>query len=99
MRLVEADHWLEKDESFTSAPCVSTCITWARPFAEDLIVAVPGEGVIFSGDILFAGRIPFVGEADSKEWLVPHRPAARHEAGADGHRHGQVSRDPGKDLT
>ncbi len=37
---------------------------------EDLVVVVPQEGVVFSGDILFTGRVPFVGTADSKAWLA-----------------------------
>jgi glyoxylase-like metal-dependent hydrolase (beta-lactamase superfamily II) len=37
---------------------------------EDLMVYVPSEKVLFAGDLVFRGRIPFVGNADSKGWLV-----------------------------
>ena len=37
---------------------------------EDLVVHVPSEGVLFSGDLIFRGRVPFVGNANSKQWLV-----------------------------
>jgi glyoxylase-like metal-dependent hydrolase (beta-lactamase superfamily II) len=65
---------------------------------EDVIVVVPGEGVIFSGDILFAGRIPFVGEADSRQWLerIDRLLTLKPVLMVTGH--GQVSRDPVKDL-
>ena len=36
---------------------------------EDLMLMVEGEGVLFAGDLMFAGRVPFVGDADSKGWL------------------------------
>jgi glyoxylase-like metal-dependent hydrolase (beta-lactamase superfamily II) len=36
---------------------------------EDLIIYVPSEKVLFAGDLVFRGRIPFVGNADSRGWL------------------------------
>lgn len=38
--------------------------------AEDLLLYVENEGVLFAGDLFFSGRIPFVGNADSAAWLV-----------------------------
>ena len=35
----------------------------------DLTMLVEPDKVLFSGDIIFQGRIPFVGSADSKKWL------------------------------
>ena len=37
---------------------------------EDLAVYVPSEGVLFAGDLVFRGRVPFVGEADSRRWIA-----------------------------
>ena len=37
---------------------------------EDILVYVPSEGVLFAGDLVFQGRIPYVGNADSKGWLL-----------------------------
>ncbi|AMO22186.1 MBL fold metallo-hydrolase [Ramlibacter solisilvae] len=37
---------------------------------EDTVVLLPSEGVLFSGDIVFRGRIPFVGQADSRQWIA-----------------------------
>ena len=99
MRLVPADHWLERDESFTLGG-VRFEVHHLGPAhsPEDVIVVVPSEGVIFSGDILFAGRIPFVGEADSRQWLekIDRLLAMKPVLMVTGH--GQVSRDPAKDL-
>jgi len=36
---------------------------------DDLSVFVPAENVLFAGDLMFQGRIPFVGNADSAGWI------------------------------
>ncbi len=38
--------------------------------AEDLVVFLPSEGILFAGDTVFRGRIPFVGQADSGKWIA-----------------------------
>lgn len=35
----------------------------------DLVVFIPDEGVLFSGDIVFDGRLPFLGSGNSRNWL------------------------------
>lgn len=37
---------------------------------EDLIVHDESTGVIFAGDVVFRGRVPFVGHADSRRWIT-----------------------------
>jgi glyoxylase-like metal-dependent hydrolase (beta-lactamase superfamily II) len=37
---------------------------------EDLVVSLPAEGVLFAGDLVFRGRVPFVGLADSRRWIA-----------------------------
>jgi len=37
---------------------------------EDLVVVLPAERVLFAGDIVFRGRVPFVGQADSRHWIA-----------------------------
>ena len=36
---------------------------------EDLALFVEADGALFTGDLVFKGRVPFVGDADSKRWL------------------------------
>lgn len=99
MPLVPADRWLERDETFALGG-VRFEIQYLGPAhsPEDVIVVVPSEGVIFSGDILFAGRIPFVGQADSRLWLerIDRLLALKPRVMVTGH--GKVSRDPVTDL-
>jgi glyoxylase-like metal-dependent hydrolase (beta-lactamase superfamily II) len=68
--LMSADVWI--DQSFTlTIGSVEFKITRVGPAhaPEDLIIYVPSEKVLFAGDLVFRGRIPFVGNADSKGWL------------------------------
>ena len=98
-RLVAADRWLDGDAKFTINGMRFEVIHMGPAHsAEDLIVALPGEGVIFIGDLLSAGRIPFVGEADSKRWLagIDRLLAMKPRVMIPGH--GPVSEDPAKDL-
>jgi glyoxylase-like metal-dependent hydrolase (beta-lactamase superfamily II) len=97
--LVHADRWLEGDESFTMGGVRFEIQHFGPAHSpEDLVVVVPQEGVVFSGDILFTGRIPFVGQADSRAWLarigrlIDLKPRLMVTG------HGEVSRDPSKDL-
>jgi glyoxylase-like metal-dependent hydrolase (beta-lactamase superfamily II) len=99
MKLIGADRWLERDAGFTlGGTRFDVHHLGPAHSPEDLIVVVPSEGVIFSGDILFAGRIPFVGEADSRQWLerIDRLLALKPVLMVTGH--GSVSRDPAQDL-
>lgn len=100
MPVVRADRWLEADESFTLGG-VRFEVAYMGPAhsPEDLIVAVPQEGLLFSGDILYGGRIPFVGGADSKRWLATADRLMAMKPRVMVPGHGAVSRDPAKDLT
>ena len=99
MHFVRADRWLDADTSFTLGG-VRFDIYWFGPAhsPEDLVIAVPGEGVIFCGDLFFTGRIPFVGEADSKAWLqrIDRLIELKPRLMVPGH--GEASREPAKDL-
>jgi glyoxylase-like metal-dependent hydrolase (beta-lactamase superfamily II) len=99
MKIVRADRWLDESTTFTLGG-VRFDIHHLGPAhsPEDVIVVLPGEGVIFSGDILFAGRIPFVGEADSKRWLERIGRLLELKPRIIVTGHGPTSRDPAKDL-
>jgi glyoxylase-like metal-dependent hydrolase (beta-lactamase superfamily II) len=98
-KIVRADRWLEERTDFTLGTTRFEVYHLGPAHSpEDVIVVLPGEGVIFAGDILFAGRIPFVGQADSKRWLdrIDRLLAMKARIMITGH--GTVSRDPARDL-
>lgn len=100
MPIVRPDRWLGEDTAFTLGT-VRFEIHHLGPAhsPEDVIVVLPDEGVVFGGDILFAGRIPFVGEADSRQWLRRIDELLRMEPRVIVTGHGELSRDPVKDLS
>ena len=98
--LVRADRWLDADTSFTLGGIRFELSHFGPAHSpEDLVIVVPSEGVIFSGDILFTGRIPFVGEAVSKAWLERIGKLLTLGPKLMVTGHGEVSRDPAKDLS
>jgi len=99
MKIVRADRWLDEHTTFKLGG-VGFEIHHLGPAhsPEDVIIVVPQEGVVFSGDILFAGRIPFVGEADSRRWLERIDRLLEMKPRIMVTGHGELSRDPEKDL-
>lgn len=69
-QLVPADRWLSGPERFTLGG-VEFVVQPAGPAhtPEDLVVMLPQQGVLIAGDLVFRGRIPFVGQADSARWV------------------------------
>jgi len=68
--LVPADVWIDQSKTITVGG-IEFRISRVGPAhaPEDLIVFVPSESVLFAGDLIFQGRIPFVGNADSRGWM------------------------------
>ena len=98
--LVPATRWLTDDASFSMGG-VRFEIVYLGPAhsPEDVTIVLPDEGVVFSGDILFAGRIPFVGEADSRRWLAAIDRLLQRRPRLLVSGHGPPSRHPEADLT
>jgi glyoxylase-like metal-dependent hydrolase (beta-lactamase superfamily II) len=69
-RVVWPDRWVQGDTSFELGG-LTFHVYHVGPAhtAEDLALVVAEEGVFYAGDLMFGGRVPFVGEADSKAWL------------------------------
>lgn len=73
-RLLPADRWLDfgKDKTvkFELGGTHFTLLdVGGAHSSEDLMLYVEDAKVLFAGDLFFTGRIPFVGDADSKAWL------------------------------
>lgn len=69
-RLVEADQWItERTELEVGGVKLVLQPVGAAHTPEDLVVLLPAERVLFAGDLVFRGRVPFVGNADSGQWI------------------------------
>jgi glyoxylase-like metal-dependent hydrolase (beta-lactamase superfamily II) len=99
MRLVPADRWLDGETSFRMGN-LRFRVFPAGPAhtPEDLAMLVEGEEVLFVGDLMFAGRIPFVGEADSRAWIAAIDRIVKFNPKIMIGGHGDVSRDAAADL-
>lgn len=70
-RLVAADEWLSGEQTELVLGGDRLLIRHAGPAhtPEDLVVYHPASGSLFTGDLVFRARIPFVGQADSRAWI------------------------------
>lgn len=69
-QLVPADEWIDGPQELV----VGGVKFFLQPVGpshtpEDLVVYLPHEKVLFAGDLVFRGRIPYVGQADSGHWI------------------------------
>jgi len=65
---------------------------------EDLVVFLPSERVLFAGDLVFRGRVPFVGQADSRHWIAALDTLLKMDAGVVVPGHGARSSSARADL-
>jgi len=99
-RLVPADEWLKGPKTLTVGG-VRFDIQPVGPShtAEDLVVYLPKEKVLFAGDLVFRNRIPFVGQADSRHWIEAIQNMLKFDARWVVPGHGPISTDPQADMT
>jgi glyoxylase-like metal-dependent hydrolase (beta-lactamase superfamily II) len=69
-RLVGADRWIDAPTTLQLGG-IDFVLQPAGPAhtPDDLVVWVPQRKLLFAGDLVFRGRIPFVGQADSGRWI------------------------------
>ena len=99
-RLVPADRWLEAEDTVFRVGSYEFRIHHVGPAhtLEDLVVYVPKAGVLFAGDLVFRGRIPFVGQADSRQWIESLGRVLKLQPKLMVPGHGPVSREPAADI-
>jgi glyoxylase-like metal-dependent hydrolase (beta-lactamase superfamily II) len=98
--LVEADRWLDQSKTQLKVGSYDFQISHAGPAhtPEDLVVFVPQLGVLFAGDLFFKGRIPFVGQADSRLWIASITHLMQYQPKVVIPGHGPASTDPMADM-
>ena len=68
--LVTPDRYLQNQEQFEIGGVKFTVTPVGAAHSDgDLTLYVEPDRVLFSGDIIFEGRVPFLGDANSKHWL------------------------------
>ena len=99
-RLVPADVWIDQSKTITVGG-VEFRISRVGPAhaPEDLIVFIPSEKVLFAGDLVFRGRIPFVGNADSRGWMSALDEIQKQNPKIVVPGHGSYSTNPFADIT
>jgi glyoxylase-like metal-dependent hydrolase (beta-lactamase superfamily II) len=99
-RLVQADEWLTGPKTLTVGG-VRFDIQPVGPShtAEDLVVYLPQQKVLFAGDLVFRNRIPFVGQADSRHWIEAMQNLLTFDTRWVVPGHGPISNDPKTDMT
>ena len=98
-RLVGADRWITAPTTLQ----VGDTTLELHPVGpshtpEDLAIWLPQRQVLFAGDLVFRGRIPFVGQADSAHWVQALDTLLGFEARAVVPGHGPVSGQVRDDL-
>ncbi len=100
-RIVPPDVWIDGDTDFRMGALTFRLIySGGAHSPEDTLMYVVDDRVLYAGDLVFAGRLPFVGNADSRGWLTAlDKMLALQPAPAivlPGH--GGASRDPARDF-
>ncbi len=69
-RLVPPDRYIKKSEKFTMGDVDFTITSLGSAHSEgDLTLFIEPDQVLISGDVIFDGRIPWLGDSDTQNWL------------------------------
>ena len=99
-RVVAPDLWLDGDADFRMGGLTFRLVySGGGHSPEDLMMYVVEDRLLYAGDLIFAGRIPFVGNADSRGWLEATERMLALAPAVVVPGHGPVSRDVARDLT
>lgn len=98
-RLVPADRWLEADTVLElGGERFHLRHVGPAHTQEDLAVYAERAQVLYAGDLVFRGRVPYVGQADSRSWIAALEGLIALAPQAIVPGHGPVSREPLADL-
>lgn len=98
-RVIAPDFYIDGDTSFRLGGLTFRIfVVGPAHTPEDLMLLVQEEGVLFAGDLMFAGRVPFVGDADSKGWLASIERLIALDPRIMVGGHGPASTDAARDL-
>jgi len=99
-RLVEPDRYIDRQEVFELGGVKLTVVPVGAAHSDgDLTLYVEPDDVLFSGDIIFEGRIPFMGDANSRHWLEVLERMEQRKLTALVPGHGAAASDPNRAIT
>ncbi len=98
-QLLEPDRFIEGDMDFELGG-VGFALRHVGPAhsREDLAMLVKPDRVLYAGDLVFRGRVPFVGDADARAWIASLEKLLALDPGVLVPGHGEPSRAPREDL-
>lgn len=97
--LVPADRWIDGPTDLVVGGVRLEIIPVGPAHTpEDVVIWLPSEKVLFAGDIVFRGRIPYVGQADSRHWIAALDTLLKLDPAVLVPGHGALSTAPREDL-
>jgi glyoxylase-like metal-dependent hydrolase (beta-lactamase superfamily II) len=97
---VSADRWLDGDTDLDIGGMrFELRAVGPAHTPEDMVIYLPSEHVLYAGDVVFRGRVPYVGQADSRHWIAALDQLLGVGAQVIVPGHGPRSTDAKKDLT
>jgi len=94
-RIVHPDRYLQGKERFTLGGVSIRVVDLGSAHSEgDLVLFVENDAVLFSGDIIFQDRIPFLGSSSSAEWLDVLNEMEKTDVGFIVPGHGKAAENP-----
>ena len=98
-RLVPADEWIAGPRELVVGGVRFMLLPVGPAHTpEDLAIYLPAQKVLYSGDVVFRGRIPYVGQADSRHWIAALDTLLKLDAAVIVPGHGPHSSDARADL-
>ena len=94
-RLVYPDHYLSEGKQFSLGDVDFTVTVVGNAHSDgDLTLYVMPDRVLFSGDIIFEGRVPFLGDANTGYWVQVLERMEKEQLVALIPGHGRVAENP-----
>lgn len=98
--LLSPDRIITESESFTLGDTKFTMSLLGSAHSQgDMTLYVENDKVLFSGDIIFEGRVPFLGNANTKNWLETLIKFETDNVSALIPGHGPHAKEPSKAIT
>jgi glyoxylase-like metal-dependent hydrolase (beta-lactamase superfamily II) len=99
-RLVIPSRYLAEGMQFRLGDVDFTVTSVGKAHSDgDLTLYVTPDRVLFSGDIIFEGRVPFLGDSDTRNWVAVLERMEREQLAALVPGHGAAAADPNEAIS